>query len=390
MRGPRKGLEGNPFGLGIGPLRPASRWGSILNRLQATAVQFEDLCARILAAAGFDVEREVRAQVEGNLLSIDARATRDRQVHLVEFKWTRLDPIPLRLLRDWAARITIYRLSFPGAKLALVVSGEVEDAHRSWILQQFGVEVWDRNSLRALAQTSPLLVRELDAIQADTRVLEEERSAKSSAVGEASTPEQTVEQEQPNPPGEPTGEALIKRLQDIRPGRSGAKAYERVCVDIVDYLFGEHLVDARPQSRTEDGLHVMDVVYRVRPQHSFWNTLTRDFRARVVLFEFKNYSAAVKPQQVYTTERYMSAAAMRPVCFLMTRLPPHEHAQLAAVGAMRESGKLLIFLSDADVETMLRFRDAEVAASNAGHRVDDDPTVVLDQKIYQFLATMAR
>ena len=161
-------------------------------------------------------------------------------------------------------------------------------------------------------------------------------------------------------------------------------------MEIIEYLFGEHLLDARPQARLEDGLSILDVVYRVNPSHIFWETLTRDFRARVIVFECKNYTDPVGPQQVYTTERYISTGALRPICFLLTRKPPHEHAELAAFGAMRESGKLLIFLSDKDLGEMLKVRDAQILNSKDPADQDNDPTILLDQKIYDFIARLPR
>ncbi len=313
----------------------------------------------------------------------------DGATHLAEIKWTRLDPVPLRMLRDWAARLKNYDTSVGGAKLILIVSGRVDDAHRAWIDQQFDISVWDGQQLKLLANSDDRLLAELQAFDEGTKQLEAERVARQSSTIYEPSAAQQIEAEE-NIPRESTGEAFIARLAATPFGQPGAKEYERICIEIIDYLFGNYLVDARPQSRTEDGLDIFDVVYRVRPAHSFWDTLTRDFRARVIMFEFKNYTSPVGSKQVYTTERYMSASAMRPICFLVSRLPAHDHAELAAFGAMRETGKLLIFLSDKDLVMMLRFRDAEMAALRAGGTVGEDPSVVLDQKIYQFLATMAR
>lgn len=361
-----------------------------MNRLQEQSLRFEALAAKVLIAAGYEVEREVRADVDGQMFSVDA-VFRDANGsrYLAEVKWTRRNPVPVQMLRDWAARLTAYKTAAPDAQLVLIVSGLADDAHRDWIAEQFSVDVWDAERLRFLARGDGQLLAELMRSEDETSRLETDRvSSRTTSESQTSPPAQFEREESPRL--QTPGEALVAQLDAIPPGNKGAKAYERICIEIIDYLFGEHLVDARPQARTEDGLDIFDVVYRVRPNHDFWNTLTRDFRARVIMFEFKNYSDPVGPQQVYTTERYMSGSALRPICFLVSGQSPHAHAELAAFGSMRESGKLLVFLSDADLVTMLRFRDAEIAAFYAGKTVDDDPSVVLDQKIYQFLATMGR
>lgn len=361
-----------------------------MNRLQSQSALFEDIAVKALTAAGYDVKRQVQTNVDGRMFAIDAVLLgSDGARYLAEIRWTRRNPVPLQMLRDWAARLAAYKVSTPEAQLVLVVSGVADASHRDWIQQQFDVKIWDGERLKIFARDDSTLLAELLASDDATKELEADRVSSRASGSDQTAPPAQFENEERQPSKTP-GEALIARLAGIPPGNSGAKAYERVCIEIIDYLFGEHLVDARPQSRTEDGLNIFDVVYRVRPSHSFWNTLTRDFRARVIMFEFKNYTDPVGPQQVYTTERYMSGSAMRPICFLVSRQKPHDHAELAAFGAMRESGKLLIFLSDADFETMLRFRDAEIAAFYAGKTVEDDPSLVLDQKIYRFLAAMGR
>jgi hypothetical protein len=368
----------------------ASHLSTSMNTLQHQSLRFEELAAMALATGGYRIDREIRFRIDGKTLAIDAVAQLGSQDFLVEFKWTRLDPVPLRMLRDWASRFSIYKTLDPEAVFLLVVSGGVDEAHKVWIKQQFDVQVLDMEGLAALARDDDSLLRQLSEFRHATARLETERLAsrgpapivEGSPLGPAETIEPSAH--------EASGQALIDKLEATPAGKKGAKAYENICIEIVAYLFGEYLLDARPQSRTEDGLNIMDVVYRVKQQHNFWQTLTRDFKSRVVVFEFKNYSERIGPKQIYTTERYLSASAMRSVCFLVSRHAPHLNAELTAFGALRESGKLLVFLDDGDLKTMLRFRDAELVALRTGRTVEDDASVVLDQKIYQFLATMGR
>ncbi|MBB2801529.1 UNVERIFIED_ORG: hypothetical protein GGE36_004589 [Rhizobium etli] len=195
--------------------------------------------------------------------------------------------------------------------------------------------------------------------------------------------------EQDDAPMQPRGEQLIALLSAVEYGAEHASEYELVCEEIVDYLFGGVLLDGRRHPRLDDGLSILDIVYRVKSQDQFWSALARDFRARVIVFECKNYTGPVGPMQVFTTERYMSTVALRSVCFVLSRTAAHPHAIVAAQGAMRETGKLIIFLHDEDLATMLRLRDTQVNEHPASW-ADNDPTEILDQKIYEFLATMPR
>ncbi|MER9924439.1 hypothetical protein NKJ84_16035 [Mesorhizobium sp. M0048] len=162
------------------------------------------------------------------------------------------------------------------------------------------------------------------------------------------------------PLGDVQGSYLAERLKAIQPGKAGASEYEKTCSDIIDYLFGDFLLDARPQSRLEDDLSILDVVYRVKPGDMFWDTLTRDFRARLIAFECKNYTDKITPAQVHSTERYVNTSALRPICIMVSRKGANEHAESTAFGAMREGGKLFVFLSDSDLEQMLSVRDAQI------------------------------
>ena len=134
---------------------------------------------------------------------------------------------------------------------------------------------------------------------------------------------------------------------------------------------------------------ILNIVYRVSPSHKFGNSYG-GIRARVVIFECKNYAGQVNPQQIYTTERYLNVGALRSICFLLSRQPPHEHAELAAAGAMRETGKLLVLLSNVDLVAMLKIKDVQLARRTNIPKPDNDPTIVLDQKIYDLIARLPR
>lgn len=58
---------------------------------------------------------------------------------------------------------------------------------------------------------------------------------------------------------------------------------------------------------------------------------------------------------------------------------------------MRETGKLLVFLSDVDVEQMLDAKDAQLKEGGSAQEMEDnDPTEVLDQAVYDFIAGIPR
>lgn len=357
--------------------------------------EFESLIADLLSQRGFaNVEREARVSLGGHVREIDVLAEEPGdKVVPVEVKLVGGPRLDLRRLREMSVQTANLHPHAKGSPPLLVTASCVNAAHREWAESEFRIEIWDRNDILQRAGTlQPKFEQLFDKLDRAY-----EKSARSSrlGVGTAISEALAMISESPlaaaEPTGKPRGEDLIRRLEAIHPGQEEAKNYEATCQDIIDYVFGEDLRDGRSQLRTEDGLNIYDMIYRVRPVHPFWATLTRDFRARVVLFECKNYSGPISPMQVFTSERYLSASAMRPICFLLSRSEPHAHAVQAAFGAMRESGKLLIFLSDSDLVQLIRAKDAQLdAKGDKSEMLANDPTELLDQKIYNFIAGMPR
>jgi Restriction endonuclease len=350
-------------------------------------VEFEDLVGKILEAHGYNVM--LRARVGSvRVREIDIVASKaDGVVLPVEVKLGLREKVTLAALRDASSIAGSLRDFADGTKPLLVYGAYIEASRRDWAENEFQIQIWDRD---ILMENARLERNNLERFFEEFVQQLPKPSVSLPAMRMVSSVPELVEPGQ-EPPPEPQGEALIAKLAHVAPGKKDAKAYEAICRDIISYLFGDDLRDVRSQKTTTDGINIYDLVYRVSPKHPFWVTLTRDFRARVVLFECKNYRKPIGPMQVFTTERYLSASALRPICFVLSRKPPHQHAVHAASGAMRESGKLLVFLSDADLIKMLRARDVQLKEGGTREEMQaNDPTEVLDQTIYDFIAGMPR
>ncbi|AZO09717.1 hypothetical protein EJ074_11845 [Mesorhizobium sp. M3A.F.Ca.ET.080.04.2.1] len=372
--------------------------------------EFENLCDELLRAMGYTTTKNWRP-IESWPQAADILALSNDERLSIDTKVVPANPPTLSELRDNVARSkALLSLVDQAGSHAVMLSCNVEPEHRGWAENNFAIKVWDRTHLvRELGRLAPehteltnrfvAFFRDLAGVEyvsdlarnfavdaAQPHRLEAETGRIKLTGGEATFG--TV--------GDPAreGRRLRKRLAGLRPGLDDAKAYEALVQEIVFYLFGDYLVDPRPQSRTQDGLDILDIVYRVRAGHPFWDTLTRDFRTRAIIFECKNYKEGITPAQIYSTERYVNVGALRSVCFLLSRKEPHEHAELAASGAMREGGKLFVLLHDKHLEQMLDIRqtqlrrEAETGASDRDFA--NDPSEVLDQVIYDFLTRVSR
>jgi hypothetical protein len=361
-----------------------------MNRLQARSLEFEQLCVDLLKMMGYAVESQVLAVTDHLVAVVDIYATKENEAPLyANVKWTRIDPVSLQQLREWAAGFSGDVRPNLSNRFILMVSGRVEQAHRDWLREEFRLEIRDRNDLVGHAKADDELSGKFLELFKETNKLQKEREL--SLQTNTLLPEDELERNKSSTEScQVRGVELIGRLRSVRPGKDDAKQYEIICLDIIDYLFSPSLQEAQTQCRSEDGLNIFDIVYRVNPSHAFWETLTRDFRARVIVFECKNYGDEIGPGQVYTTERYMSTKALRSICFLLSRKGPNEHARLAAAGAMRDSGKLMIFLSDGDLERMISAKDVQNAKTSSSEARENDPTIILDRKIYDFIARLPR
>lgn len=160
------------------------------------------------------------------------------------------------------------------------------------------------------------------------------------------------------PPGE--GARIASALKAIEPGKKGgaAQSFEKLCEEALILLFGTELLGWRRQSAIENGYQRVDLIARLQPVRSaFWTTLSADFRARYIVFEFKNYTDPIGQDQIYATERYLYATALRSVAIVIARNGYSENAGRTVRGALRDQGKLILCLDLEEFCSMLQAFD---------------------------------
>lgn len=139
---------------------------------------------------------------------------------------------------------------------------------------------------------------------------------------------------------------------------SKGKPFEKACEAAIRYLFEDELVAFDDQFGSHTGQHYFDLVARIASKEDFWQALITDFRARYVVFEFKNYKDQITQREIYTTEKYLYPIAMRGAAIIVSRHGADAGADKAMRGALRESGKLILSLSVDELCVMLHARDA--------------------------------
>lgn len=148
---------------------------------------------------------------------------------------------------------------------------------------------------------------------------------------------------------------LIKKLEQWKPRKSNWKEYEDLCREIVDYLFNDRLLFKGNQKKSNDGLYRFDSIYKIKDNQTkdLWNTITKYFNSKYIIFEFKNYKSKITQKEIYTTEKYLYLKALRGVAIIISCKGADENAQKAIKGTLREDGKLILSISNDDLIKML-------------------------------------
>ena len=137
------------------------------------------------------------------------------------------------------------------------------------------------------------------------------------------------------------------------------------------------------QHKTKDKHFRMDLICSFKAitesTHPFWQLLSRYYNTQFVVFEFKNYGNKIDQNLIYTTEKYLFNPALRNVAIIISRKGFSEAATFAAMGCLKEHGKLILDITDDDLIKMLEAKGNE-----------DDPTTLLMEKFEDFLMSISK
>lgn len=102
-------------------------------------------------------------------------------------------------------------------------------------------------------------------------------------------------------------EALKARLAGTPTGREHATEFQRLVLEILNYLFNPELIDGQPEVRTIDGTERRDIVFTNDSDESFWDYVRSEHSGIVVMFEVKNTEeldlAAINQTATYLGDR---------------------------------------------------------------------------------------
>lgn len=352
-----------------------SRSGDFYIHIANLEVEFLHLLLQLLETEGYIADNELVHLGPGRM-----RHSPDLVVGnpigpgktVVEFKLYRTEKAPTHMLMQAAEQVRAYQKEVGASHGLLVITSIITPLQRER-LKDRELECWDIEDLKAHASKN----RDLGTALADL--------LKVSQVGTERTKLSAAEFFEMSDAGDEKaiagGESIAKALEASPSGRrkNADVQFEKLCLRALKLLFAADFAGWNEQKTIESGYQRMDVVARLTPSNPFWQALAHDFRARYVVFEFKNYSAAISQIEIFTTERYLYTTALRPVAVIIARNGADKNAHRAIQGALREHGKLMLCITLQELCALLRGLDA-----------GDDPNNLMVEKLDDLLMTIAR
>jgi hypothetical protein len=149
---------------------------------------------------------------------------------------------------------------------------------------------------------------------------------------------------------------LKAQLAKIEPGQKDATKYQRLVLEILNFLFNPELIDGQPEVRTIDGTERRDIIFTNDSDERFWDYLRNEHNAIFVMFEAKN-TKALELSHINQTSTYLGERIGR-FGVIVTRQPATEEIQRKINSVWNDSTprKVILVLHDADVSHLLDIR----------------------------------
>lgn len=176
-------------------------------------------------------------------------------------------------------------------------------------------------------------------------------------------------------------EVFQEKLEKCKSGRldNADKKYEKICTEIIKYLFDTEFFKISEQHKTDDEMFRMDLLCSLKGTTEFWKFLITFYHTKFVVFEYKNYSDYISQNLIYITEKYLFPVALRNVAFIISRKGFDLNAQKATFGCLKESAKLIISLDDNDLIKMIYMKEN-----------GEEPSDYLLDKVEQILMSVSK
>lgn len=251
-----------------------------------------------------------------------------------------------------------YRKQKTDIKGLLVLSSKITQVILQDLEKSTGIEIWDATTIQSLLIEHPKISHIFKSLQISKKSFE---SQVTSLMGS---------------PQSPSEEFSIK-LHNLPCGKGHWRDYERLCTEILTYVLTPSLGPPDIQSRSDDGLDIIDAIFPIRSENPPWSIVRSEFRTRFTVAEFKNYCEPIDQRQVESIAQYLWNKAHRNFGLLVSRRAPSESALAQRRRQWLENEKMIVLLDDEDLCEMLQLKESK-----------GQPYDVIDTQLEEFLRTL--
>ena len=168
-------------------------------------------------------------------------------------------------------------------------------------------------------------------------------------------------------------EELQARLDQVAPGRSMWSEYQRLCGDVLTFLFCPPLERPIGESANESRINRRDFVLPNYASEGFWAFLRTGYGADYIVVDSKNYLAKIKKSEVLQLANYLNRHGTGLFGLIIARGASDRSAELTRREQWILHQKLILTLNDDDLRQMLAMKQAS-----------GDPADLVRQKIEDF------
>jgi hypothetical protein len=302
--------------------------------------EFESLVVELLEALGFNqvfgdgVANDHGIDIQAMLPTKSATGEVTNKLWLVQLKHYRSQG---RISMDNLAQLTGMLHVKSGSKALLVTSANLTSAAREYVFkfnETSGgkLEIWDRDILASLLTRFPNLQSKYNNIISDF-------------------PKST------SAPHIQTDIDLITRLTNCPLGQSGWKEFEDICTAILVDLFVPPLKYPKAQARTLNGLERRDLLFSLRNIEGGWEKIQKEFDAKFLLCEFKNYTDPFTKDEVNQTRIYLRDTIGK-IGIIFSRKGPDSNASKMRNSIYSQERKVILFFDDRHLKELINLKRA--------------------------------
>jgi hypothetical protein len=307
----------------------------------ASPTVFEQLCRRLLGEekvllensidgpvdTGFDSKGKVRLTEPGGFQRFEQWA--------FQFKHYPKSRVSANLLRELEALLEESNNQLD--VICLLTSGDLTSIGSYITVSNPRIRVWDRHSLNRLINLHLRTFR--DYFSEYTVALE--------TLSELPAETRDVTTISPS-----RAKEFEFRLTACPSGQKHFAEYERIGIEIWEYLFKDKLGTGKPQSGSSDRSQRRDVLFPNRRVGSFFQRIAQRFDADFVVVDFKNYGKPVTPEEIKEVEQYANKAIGRFIV-VVSRVGANKPVERAQHRLFRDKDTVVLTLSDAQMLEMI-------------------------------------